>query len=167
MRFEGQVSADRMAEVKIGQAVSLRVNGVAQGEFKARVERIDAAANATTRQVEVMAKFDDPTLAPQVAGLYAEGRVDTGALSSLVLAEGAIQRQGDAAHVWRIEGDQLKKVAVQLGERDVRRGDVVIKSGLKAGDQVLRAPVGTLTDGQKLQRVAAGAGAASAVVAAK
>jgi len=167
MRFEGQVSADRMAEVKVGQAVSLRVNGVAQGEFKARVERIDAAANATTRQVEVMAKFDEPAQAPQVAGLYAEGRVDTGALSSLVVAEGAIQRQGDAAHVWRIEGDQLRKVAVQLGERDVRRGDVVIKSGLKAGDQVLRAPVGTLTDGQKLQRVAAGAGAASAVVAAK
>jgi len=167
MRFEGQVSADRMAEVKVGQAVALRVNGVAQGEFKAKVERIDAAANATTRQVEVMAKFDDPAQAPQVAGLYAEGRVDTGVLSSLVLAEGAIQRQGDAAHVWRIEGEQLKKVMVQLGERDARRGEVVIKSGLKAGDQVLRSPVGTLADGQKLQRVAAGAGAASAVVAAK
>jgi len=54
-----------------------------------------------------------------------------------------------------------------LGERDARRGEVVIKSGLKAGDQVLRSPVGTLADGQKLQRVAAGAGAASAVVAAK
>ncbi len=162
MRFEGQVSADRMGEIKMGQAVALRVNGVAEGEFKGRIERIDAAANATTRQVEVIARFDDPTNAPKVAGLYAEGRVDTGLQTALVLPEGSIVRQGDEAHVWQIDGTKLKKTAVQLGERDARRGEVVIKTGLKAGDQVLRSPVGSLSDGQAVQRVAAG-GAASGV----
>ena len=53
-----------------------------------------------------------------------------------------------------------------LGERDERRGEVAILSGLDQGDEVLRAPSGTLSDGAVVQRVGAGAGAASAVPAA-
>jgi len=163
MRFEGQVSADRLGELKLGQAVAFRINGFGDAEFKGKLSRIDAAANATTRQVEVAASFDDPAQAPQVAGLYAEGRVNTGAQSALVLAEGSVLRQGDVAIVWKLQGDTLKKVTVEIGARDERRGEVVVAKGLAAGDEVLRAPTSTLTDGQKVQRVKAGAGAASAV----
>lgn len=165
MRFEGQISADRLSELKLGQAVAFRINGFGDNEFRGKLSRIDAAANATTRQVEVAASFDDPAQAPKVAGLYAEGRVDTGAQSSLVLAEASVQRQGDTAVVWKLQGGQLKKVTVQLGPRDERRGEVVIAAGLAVGDEVLRAPTSTLLDGQKVQRVKPGAGAASAVAA--
>lgn len=163
MRFEGQVSADRLGELKLGQPVAFRVNGFGDTEFRGKLSRIDAAANATTRQVEIAASFDSPAEAPKVAGLYAEGRVDTGARAALVIAESSIQRQGDSAYVWKLQGEQIKKVAVQLGARDERRGEIVIASGLAAGDEVLRAPTGTLLDGQRAQRVKAGAGAASAV----
>ena len=71
MRFEGQVSADRLSELKVGQLVSFRVNGFGDQEFKARLSRIDAAANATTQQVEVAAVFEPGASVPQVAGLYA------------------------------------------------------------------------------------------------
>ncbi|MBH9553839.1 efflux RND transporter periplasmic adaptor subunit [Inhella gelatinilytica] len=152
LRFEGQVSADRLGEIRVGQAVALRVNGVSEGEYSAKLERIDAAANPTTRQVEVMARFDNPAQAPKVAGLYAEGRVNTGAKSALVLAESSLVRQGEEAFVWRLDGDRLKKVSVQLGERDARRGEWVIQSGLKLGDEVLRSPAGQLADGQALRR---------------
>jgi membrane fusion protein, multidrug efflux system len=165
MRFEGQVSADRLGELKTGQAVAFRVNGFNDVEFQGKLSRIDAAANATTRQVEVTATFDDPAKAPKVAGLYAEGRVDTGARSALVLAEGSVQRQGDNAFAWKVDGDTLRKVSISTGARDDRRGEVVVASGLKAGDEVLRSPTSTLVDGQKLQRVKPGAGAASAVAA--
>lgn len=166
MRFEGQVSADRLTELKVGQPVVFRVNGFGHAEFKGRLARIDASANATTRQVEVVASFDDPGKAPQVAGLYAEGRVESGAQSALVLAEGSIQREGDNAFAWKLQGEQIKKVALMLGARDDRRGEVVIQGGLAAGDEVLRAPGGTLADGQKLRRVASGGGAAQALGAA-
>lgn len=166
MRFEGQISADRLGELKIGQPVAFRINGFGDTEFRGKLARIDASANSTTRQVEVTAEFDDRSKAPQVAGLYAEGRVESADRRALVLAEGSVQRQGDAAFVWKIAGNQLKKVAVTLGERDDRRGEIVIASGLALGDQVLRAPTGNLTDGVPVQRVAAGAGAASAVAAA-
>ncbi|MBI3350306.1 MAG: efflux RND transporter periplasmic adaptor subunit [Burkholderiales bacterium] len=167
MRFEGQVSADRLGELKLGQPVAFRINGFGDAEFRGKLARIDAAANATTRQVELIAEFDERAKAPQVAGLYAEGRVESADRRALVLAEGSVQRQGDNAVVWKVAGNQLKKVAVTLGERDERRGEIVIAAGLALGDEVLRAPSGNLVDGAPVQRVAAGAGAASAIAPTK
>lgn len=166
MRFEGQVSADRLGELKIGQPVSFRVNGFGDVDYRGKLARIDAAANSTTRQVELIASFDQPAKAPQVAGLYAEGRVESADNRALVLSEGSVQRQGDSAYVWKIAGSQLKKVTVTLGERDDRRGEVVILSGLALGDEVLRAPSSSLSDNAAVVRVKPGSGAASGVAAA-
>ncbi len=153
MRFEGLVSADRMSDLKVGQAVSFRVNGLDDKSFDGKIRRIEAAANATTRQLEVLVDFA-PGSAPKVAGLYAEGRVETGSVSTLMLADSSIVRAGDDAFVWLINGEVLKKTAIKLGERDSRRGEFVVLSGLKAGDRILRKPGSNLQDGQRLQMVA-------------
>ena len=60
LRFEAVVSADHVGEVKPGQAVSFRVNGYGNEEFAGRVRRVNPAANATTRQVEVLVDFAGP-----------------------------------------------------------------------------------------------------------
>lgn len=151
MRFEGLVSADRMHELKIGQAVSFRVNGYGQGDFAGKVRRIDAAANAATRQVEVIVGFNDTTAAPRVSGLFAEGRVETGSTQGLMLSEASVQRAGENAFVWRINGNQLNKVSVKLGDRDLRSGELPVLQGLAAGDRILRNPSSTLVDGQKIE----------------
>jgi RND family efflux transporter MFP subunit len=168
LRFEGLVSADRMHELRIGQPVSFRVNGFPDQVFSGKLRRIDAAANATTRQVEVIVGFDDAAKAPRVAGLFAEGRVETGGSQVLMLPEGALVRAGEAAHVWRLEGTTLRKLAVTLGERDARSGAFPVLGGLTAGAQVLRHPVGNLRDGQtvELARAAAATPPASAAAAA-
>src|SRR6185369_14739685 len=72
MRFEGLVSADRMHEIKPGQVVRFRVNGFPQTEFGGSIKRVDASANANTRQVEVLVAFGADQPPPRVAGLYAE-----------------------------------------------------------------------------------------------
>jgi membrane fusion protein, multidrug efflux system len=163
MRFEGLVSADRMGEIKLGQAVRFRVNGVADTEFAGTVQRVDAAANSVTRQVEVLVAFAEPASAPRVAGLYAEGRIETGTAATPMLAESSIVRSGEAAFVWRVGKDgKLGKVPVQLGERDARSGEVALKGGLAEGDRVLRNPGSTLVDGQKVEFAKAVAAAASA-----
>jgi RND family efflux transporter MFP subunit len=172
MRFEGLVSADRMSELQIGQRVSFRVNGYAASDFTGTVKRIDAAANSTTRQVEVVVAFAGGDM-PRVAGLYAEGRIETGTTQVLTVSEAAVVRAGDATHVWRVNGPALQKVAVQLGERDARRGEYPVIGGLAAGDRILRAPSGTLVDGQQVEFAAAtgaaapGGSAASLPVVAK
>lgn len=155
LRFEGLISADRMHEVQVGQPVSFRVNGFPEAEFAGRVQRIDATANATTRQVAVLVSFADRAAAPRVAGLFAEGRIETGGAEMLMLPEGALQRSGDTAAVWRVEGQggslRLVRVTVQLGERDPRRGEWPVLAGLKSGDRVLRSPMGALRDGQAVE----------------
>jgi RND family efflux transporter MFP subunit len=154
MRFEGLVSADRMSELKLGQPVRFRVNGYTQSDFGGKVQRIDAAANATTRQVAVIATFTDAATAPRVAGLFAEGRVETGSSQALMLPESAVGRAGDAAWVWRARGDTLSKVTVKLGERDPRSGQLPVLQGLSVGDRVLRNPGSTLVDGQTFESAA-------------
>jgi membrane fusion protein (multidrug efflux system) len=167
MRFEGLVSADRMHELKVGQRVNFRVNGYPHNDFDGTIKRIDAAANATTRQMEVIVAFNGAEM-PKVAGLYAEGRIEAGSAQMLTVPDSAVVRAGEATHVWRVKEQALQKVAVQLGERDARRGDYPVVSGLSAGDRVLRAPGSTLVDGQKVEfAVPTGGGAASAPIVAK
>jgi membrane fusion protein, multidrug efflux system len=167
MRFEGLVSADRMSELKAGQPVVFRVNGVPDADFAGTVRRIDAAANATTRQVEVVVAFAPNTSVPKVAGLFAEGRIETGGSQVLMLPEASIVRSGEQAHAWRVEGSVIRKVALKLGERDARSGELPVLAGLAAGDRVLRNPGSGLADGQAVEfaKPAAAVGAAASAPA--
>ena len=152
-RFDGYVSADKVNTVKLGQAVSFRVNGYGQQDFSGTVKRIDAAADPTTRQVEVLVNFSN-NAQPGVSGLYAEGRIETSSSTALMLPAVALVRNGDHTFVWRIKGGVLKKTDVVLGERDARRGDFAVRSGLTDGDQVIRNPQSTLKDGEKVEALA-------------
>ncbi len=165
MRFEGLISADRMAEVKTGQRVAFRINGFGDEEFAGSVSRIDATANATTRQVEVMVAFAEGAKAPRVAGLYAEGRIAGGGAAVARIADASIVRSGDSgqgAFVWRVKDGRINKVAVQLGARDERSGEHELKGGLADGDVLLRNPGSGLVDGQRVEMARAAASAASA-----
>ncbi len=169
LRFDGLVSADRLQELKVGQAVSFRVNGFADRQFTGQVKRIDSAANATTRQVAVQVAFSGGSVgadAPRVAGLFAEGRIQTGGVQQLMLPEGTVIRAGDIAHAWKLGAGVLQKVTVRLGDRDPRSGEFPVLSGLASGDRVLRNPAGSLVDGQKFEFAKAAGPAATAAVAA-
>ena len=161
MRFEGFVSADKISSVKVGQAVMFRVNGYDKQTFAGSVKRLDPAANPTTRQVEVLVGFVDSTQ-PRVSGLYAEGRIEAGSSQILMIPDAALVRSGDKAYAWRIRDNKLAKTALVIGERDSRRGDFAVLSGLADGDQVVRNPISTLKDGQKV--VAAAAAAATVAI---
>ncbi|MGZ8288288.1 MAG: efflux RND transporter periplasmic adaptor subunit [Telluria sp.] len=151
MRFEGKVSADRIAMVKAGQPVSFRVNGYAGQEFRGVVRRVDPAANEVTRQVEVLVAFAPGSAQPRVSGLYGEGRIEAEATSALMLPEGTLVKAGDSAYAWRLKDQTLQKVGIKLGMRDPRSGNYEVQSGLAAGDIVLRTPSSAFSDGQKVQ----------------
>ena len=150
MRFEGLVSADNVGSVSPGQAVTFRVNGYPDQVFTGKVRRMNPAANATTRQVEVLVDFTGRTQ-PRLAGLYAEGHVETSSADGITLPATALVRDGDRASAWRVKDGKLQKVALAVGERDPRTGDWVLKDGLAEGDQVIRHPNALLKDGQLVQ----------------
>jgi len=150
MRFEGLVSADNIGAVTPGQRVSFRVNGYPDQEFTGKVRRVNPAANATTRQVEVLVDFTGDKQ-PRLAGLYAEGHIETASAESLTLPATALVREGDKALAWQVQGGKLRKATLSLGEREPRTGDFVIRGGLAAGDLVIRHPSALLKDGQVVQ----------------
>ena len=166
MRFEGQISADRLDDVRIDQSVTFRINGFGDEEFAGTVKRLDATANATTRQVEVVVAFAQPAKAPKVAGLYAEGRIAGGGAATARLPEASIVRDNGGAVVWRVREGRLARVPVQLGERDARTGDFDLKGGLADGDQILRNPGAALIDGQRVELPKAVAAAPAAAASA-
>jgi RND family efflux transporter MFP subunit len=154
MRFEGMVSADQIGSVKAGLPASFRVNGYGDQEFSGKVRRVNPAANATTRQVEVLVDFTGKTQ-PKLAGLYAEGRVETESASALTVPATSIVRDGDKASAWRVKENKLQKAPIQLGDRDPRTGEFAVKGGLAAGDQVIKYPTALLKDGQPVQTATA------------
>jgi len=155
LRFEGLVSADQVGAVRAGQAVVFRVNGYGNQDFPGRVARVNPAANATTRQVEVLVEFADAERRPRLAGLYAEGRIATQSVAALALPATAVVRDGDRAYAWRLKGQALEKAALAVGERDSRSGELVVTAGLAEGDRLLRHPGSALRDGQKVEFAAA------------
>ncbi|MDX2220538.1 MAG: efflux RND transporter periplasmic adaptor subunit [Burkholderiales bacterium] len=152
LRLEGMVSADSVGAVKAGQAVSFRVNGYGEQVFAGKIRRVNPSANATTRQVELLVDFVDRNQ-PKLAGLYAEGQIETASAEGITLPASALVREGDKASVWRVNAktSTLERTAVVVGERDNRTGNLVLKQGVAAGDRVIRHPSATLRDGQKIE----------------
>lgn len=153
MRFEGLVSADRIAVVKAGQPVGFRVNGYADQEYRGVVKRVDPAANEVTRQVEVLVAFAPGSPQPRVSGLYGEGRIEAEASSALMLPEASLVKSGDKAYAWRVKDHLLQKVDLKIGMRDPRSGNYEVQSGLAPGDIVMRSPSSLLRHGQKVEMV--------------
>ncbi len=147
LRFEALVSAENVGEVKAGQMVRFRVNGYGDREFTGKVRRVSPAANPTTRQVELLVDFVGDTQ-PKLAGLYAEGRLETATRESLTVPSSAVLREGDKASVFRLKDSKIQKVVLSVADRDARTGDYVLKSGLAEGDTVIRNPNTSLKDGQ-------------------
>lgn len=163
MRFEGLVSADSIGTVKLGQVVAFRVHGYAEQEFIGKVARVNPAANVTTRQVEVLVNFAGAGQQPKLAGLYAEGRIETSTMASLTIPASALIKDGEKSFAWRVDNNSVRKVSIAIGERDVRSGEYLLKSGLVAGDRLLRYPSATLTDGQKIELANVSSAAPSAL----
>jgi RND family efflux transporter MFP subunit len=153
MRYEGRVSADKISTVKVGQRVSYHINGYGDRQFTGVVKRIDPAANEVTRQVEVLVGLTGEQ--PRVSGLYAEGRIDAESSSVLMVPESALVRSGDKTFAWKVNGKSLSKADLQVGARDQRTGAYEVRSGLAAGDMVLRSPNSSLKDGQAVEMAGA------------
>ncbi len=151
LRFQGYVSSEYVGVLAHGQRVSFRIHGLGDTDYDGTVTRVNPAASATTRQVEVLVSFADAARAPRVSGLHAEGRLETTQGTVLTLPAAAVVRDGDRSFAWRVSGGKLARVALEAGDRDARTGEVVVRRGLDAGDHVLRYPAATLQEGQAVQ----------------
>jgi pyruvate/2-oxoglutarate dehydrogenase complex dihydrolipoamide acyltransferase (E2) component len=103
LRFEGFVSADSIGEVRTGSTSGSASTVSTSASSRAWSRASNPAANITTRQVEVLVGFDDAKQQPNVAGLYAEGRIETRSAASLALPSASVVREGDKTFAWRVK----------------------------------------------------------------
>lgn len=161
LRLRFKVSETDSLRAAPGQSVRFGVAALAGRSFEGRVYHVGEVADPATRQVEVLAWVQNPgVLKP---GFFAEVSFVSGVQSdAVVVPAGAIQasEQGFVAYV--VEDGRARLRPVELGLR-TEEGEVEIRSGLEATEQVVVEGSDRLHDGAAVEV----AGDASSAVAAE
>lgn len=149
MRLELTVPEQSISLVKTGQLVRLSVDAYPGDTFTAQVRFISPALRADQRAltVEAIAPNPDGRLKP---GLFATAAIQqpTSAPALLVPAT-AVETISGTSRVYVVKGDRVEERIVTSGETVGQR--VELTSGVAAGDVVVTAPKGRLTDGMAVR----------------
>lgn len=136
MRLEASVPADQISQVRAGATVPFRVRGYPDQVFNGRVDRLSPIADAVTRQVVVFVSLPN-TGRRLIAGLFAEGRVDTATHNGIVVPLSSVDETGATPTITRIRDGKAERVSVTLGLRQSESELVEITNGITAGDVVI------------------------------
>jgi membrane fusion protein, multidrug efflux system len=156
MEIEAPAPASEIPAVRVGQAVTFRVDGFAERAFEGRVERINPVAEPGSRSITLYISVAnrDGTLR---GGMFAKGTIalEKSAPAPVVPAS-AIRDEAGQSYVYTIEGGKIGKRAVKVGATEPQQGLVEVKSGLESGLQVVSARVTGLKPGTPAVLKAAG-----------
>jgi membrane fusion protein, heavy metal efflux system len=122
--------------VQLGQVMDVHVAAYPKRTFVARITYVAALIDSVTHRLPVRAEIDnrDRALKPE---MFANFRIQTSAVSqSPAIPEAAAVYEGDAAHVWVLQGEGL------LAYRAIRTGRtsdglVEVQDGLKPGERIV------------------------------
>jgi membrane fusion protein, heavy metal efflux system len=122
--------------VQLGQVMEVHVAAYPKRAFVARITYIAAIIDSVTHRLSVRAEIDnhDRALKPE---MFANFRIQTSAASqSPAIPEAAAVYEGDAAHVWVLEGNGLLAYrAIRTGRTN--DGLVEVQDGLKPGERIV------------------------------
>lgn len=145
LELEASIPAERLSTIHPGAPVEFRVNGFPGRTFRGRITRINPSADPATRQVRVYAEI--PNEGDLVAGLFAEGRVESQSQLGLILPEEAIDRRMGRPAVLKVQDGKILRVEVELGLADEQTQQVEIRRGVQEKDIVLRGAAQELAPG--------------------
>ena len=136
LQLEAAIPAEQLGALKVGSPVEFTVTGYADRTFRGLISRINPSADPTTRQVRVYAEIPN-TGNDLVAGLYAEGRVESESRNGLTLPTAAIDRRMAKPAVLLVRDGKVARVDVELGLVDDRSRRSRSAPASQAGDVVL------------------------------
>ena len=146
MRLEALVRADEISQVRMGAVVLFRVRGYPSQVFTGRVDRLSPTADPVTRQVTIFVRIPN-TGGKLIAGLFAEGRVNSESRQAIVIPASAVDETGPTPTVTRITNGKAERVIVTLGLRQSDTEAIEITNGLSAGDVVILGSSKAVTPG--------------------
>lgn len=150
MRLEASVPAQELGALRVGTPVRFDVRGYPGEAFTGQIEHIAPAVNPQTRQVELLVAIPNPT-GRLIAGLFADGRLETRRREALVIPIDAVDQMGETSKVTRVRQGRVERVTVKLGLRDERAQEVEVVEGLAPGDPVLVGAARELASGTPVE----------------
>lgn len=155
-----------LAQIRPGLKAQVRLwTHTAQGlntPWEGEVREVAASADPVTRTYQVKLALPEDAVAPLGATAYVVLPPATGDApqvitlpTSALMAAGGTGQRGSAVWVFDPATSTVQARPVQVGGAD--GNDLVILSGLKAGEEVVAAGVHVLSPGQKVTRFAAAA----------
>ncbi|MCQ1059826.1 efflux RND transporter periplasmic adaptor subunit [Photobacterium sp. DNB23_23_1] len=140
------ISQEDLGTAQIGQTVAVSVSAFPNQSFTGEVNYIAPAVDENSGRVEVHATIDnqEQILAP---GMFANvsQQLQRGK-PQLVVPQNAILANNEQRYLWVVEGNKPQRRQVELGA-NTNDGYVIIKSGLKKGEQIVTTGQQKLNDG--------------------
>lgn len=149
MRLAAWVSSADVPNVRVGNPVEFTIRGYPEN-FRGAVERIAPEADPVTRLVQVLVAITGGTQ-HLTAGLFANGRVVTGSASGPIVPNDAVNTEGDRPWVLRLHDGRAERVDVTIGFQDMLTERTWIRSGIAAGDVLLRGTAQAMTPGTPVE----------------
>ncbi|HMN75982.1 MAG TPA: efflux RND transporter periplasmic adaptor subunit [Burkholderiaceae bacterium] len=168
IELEAAVSADDIGAVRIGSSARLQVDGMAE-PVAAHVARINPSTQPGTRAVLVYLELEPHPALRQ--GLFARGAIELERRGTLAVPQFAVRIDQPRPYVFVVADGRIAQRDVTLGARGVadfgaqRMEAVEVKSGLAAGELLLRGNVGNLPGGTPVRLAPAAAPAAASAPA--
>ena len=145
------VPEDKVAAIRLGSLVDVRVWGAAQTALKGAVREVAASADPVTRTFAVKVSIDSVNAPPLGATVTVLPQVfDNRGQQVIKLSTAALQQDGNGTAVWVLDPATM---TVQLQRVQVSTADgnsAVIAAGLVPGQLVVVAGVHVLSPGQKV-----------------
>ncbi len=130
--------------VRTGLAIVANSPAFPDKEFEGRIEAVDSRIDPIARAFRTRAVIPNPEgLLP--AGMFMSLTLTLSETDALTVPEEAIVFRAAATYVFRIDGEEARRVSVTTGAR--RDGRVAVLSGLSAGDVVAIRGISRLRDG--------------------
>lgn len=152
MEMQGNAPVSAGSELRPGQSVSVRVDGIPGRSFDGEVVRINPVAEEGTRTIPAYIIIDNPERV-LLGGMFATGSVVIEEIKdALAVPTVALREDAEGHHLLRIEGDRLLRAAVETGGTWAG-GMTRITDGVEAGQMVVTAPLAELQDGDAVEIV--------------
>lgn len=145
-RLEASVEESRVAAIRVGQPVSVVLDGVGR-TLDARVSEIVPAVDAASRSYTV--KIDLPSLPTLRSGAFGRASFSLGSRSPLIIPVGAVTARGQLQSVMVAENGIAHTRLITAGQQS--KDQVEVLSGLTAGEMVIFPVPPGLSDGSPIE----------------
>jgi RND family efflux transporter MFP subunit len=149
MKFTAGVEAGDFVSLKKGMPVGVFVDAFPGETFEGVIARISPALDPYTRRANVEIEIKNKS-GKLLANMFARGVLEIGKeKDAMAIPSTAVLQDGAVQVVYRVEGDKVVKLPIQVGFKNDRI--TVLRSGAKVGDAIVVTGQDQLSDGARVR----------------